>query len=194
MTESSPAKLAVVVCSTRPGRVGDKIATWFHSCAIEQGYDTTLLDIAAFDLPIYDESRHSRFGDYEHDHTKRWAAAVGQADGFAFVAPEYNHGPSPALVNALTYLGPEWAKKPAGFVSYGGRSGGLRAVQATKPILSALMMYPTKTGMVIPFAGKLVSNTGFMATEAHEKEALGFLKELSELAGQFKTLRGDTPS
>jgi len=192
MTDTRPAKLAVIVCSTRPGRIGDKIATWFHSRAVEQGHDAELLDIAAFDLPIYNESRHSRLGDYEHEHTKRWAAAVGQADGFAFVAPEYNHGPSPALVNALTYLGPEWAKRPAGFVSYGGRSGGLRAVQATKPILSALMMYPTKTGMVIPFAGKLVSDTGFKATAEHENEAAGFLKELRELATHFKTLRHET--
>ena len=162
MTDAPRPNIAVIVCSTRPGRVGAKVAAWFHNFASgSDAIDSTLLDIANFELPLYDESRHSRFGDYEHDHTKRWAKAIGASDGFVFVAPEYNHGPSPALVNALTYLGPEWALKPAGFVSYGGRSGGLRAVQLTKPILNALKMYPTKNGVVIPSVKSFIDGDRF---------------------------------
>ncbi|GGL80994.1 NADPH-dependent FMN reductase [Wenxinia marina] len=190
MTEERRAHIAVIVCSTRPGRVGDKVGTWFHALTAEQdGVDAALHDIADFALPLYDESRHSRFGDYEHAHTRRWAQAVAAADGFAFVAPEYNHGPSPALINALTYLGPEWAMKPAGFVSYGGRSGGLRAVQLTKPILNALRMYPTKAGVSIPSVKDFVVEDRFAATGEHEKEALGLLNELVSLSVGMKSLR-----
>ena len=83
---------------------------------------------------------HPRLQEYQHAHTKRWAESVNSADAFAFVTPEYNYGPSPALVNALNYVYVEWNYKPGGFVSYGGVSGGLRAVQAVKlrPRLSSL--------------------------------------------------------
>ena len=190
MTGAGRPVIDVVICSTRPGRVGDRVARWFHSVAAgTAGIEARLVDIADFALPLYDETRHPKFGDYEHAHTRRWAASVAAADGFAFVAPEYNHGPTPALVNALTYLGPEWALKPAGFVSYGGRSGGLRAVQLTKPILSALKMYPTKNGVVIPSVKDHLDADRFVATEEFEAEARGLLKELATLAAALAPLR-----
>ena len=36
------------------------------------------------------------------------------------VTPEYNHGYSAAVKNAIDYLHHEWHYKPVGFVSYGG--------------------------------------------------------------------------
>lgn len=44
-----------------------------------------------------------------------------------FVTPGYNHSFPAALKNALDYLFVEWADKPAGLVSYGEVSAGLRA-------------------------------------------------------------------
>ena len=63
---------------------------------------------------------------------RRWSASVEAADAFVFVTPEYNYGPPPSLLNALNYLYQEWNYKPVAFVSYGGMSGGLRAVQMEK--------------------------------------------------------------
>ena len=190
MTEDTRATLGIVVCSTRPGRVGKAVAEWFHAVADEGDTVTAvLLDLQDFALPLYDEARHSRFGDYEHAHTKRWAKAIGACDGVVFVTPEYNHGPPPSLVNALTYLGPEWACKPAGFVSYGGRSGGLRAVQVTKLIVNALKMFPSKTGVVIPSVKTHIAEGRFVATEEHQKEAVGFLKEMATLSVGLRPLR-----
>ncbi len=190
MTMPARPVIDVVICSTRPGRLGPKIGDWFHTIAAAQdGITARLIDIADFALPMFDEPRHPRLGDYAHEHTKRWAASVAAADGFAFVAPEYNHGPTPALVNALTFLGPEWALKPAGFVSYGGRSGGLRAAQLTKPILSALKMYPVKNGVVIPMAKDHVVDGSFVGGEELEREANGMLKELATMAAGLAPLR-----
>jgi hypothetical protein len=70
---------------------------------------------------------------YEHDHTKRSSASVAAADAFVIVTPEYNYGPPPSLINAFDFVYKEWNYKPAGFVSYGGVSGGLRAVQRSRP-------------------------------------------------------------
>ena len=124
-------KLNVIACSTRPGRIGLPIAQWMHDHAVANGkFESQLIDLAAVGLPLYDEAKHPSLRQYEHDHTKRWSAVVEAADAFVFVTPEYNHGPPPALVNAISYVYKEWNYKPAALVSYGGVSGGLRAAQS----------------------------------------------------------------
>jgi len=64
------------------------------------------------------------YGQYQHDHTKAWAATIAGYDGFIFVTPEYNHSTSGVLKNAIDYVYAEWNNKAAGFVAYAaGRHG-----------------------------------------------------------------------
>ena len=56
--------------------------------------------------------------------------------------PEYNYSFSAPLKNAFDYLHNEWKYKPVGFVSYGGVSGGMRAVQQFKQVVTTLTMLP----------------------------------------------------
>ena len=122
-------KLSVINVSTRPGRVGFPLSTWiFEKAAAHGAFDVQLIDLKDENLPMFDEPRHPRLRQYEHEHTKRWSAKIDAADAFVFVTPEYNHGTPPSLINALDYLVQEWAHKPVGFVSYGGPAGGSRAV------------------------------------------------------------------
>jgi NAD(P)H-dependent FMN reductase len=124
-------KLNIVLGSTRPGRVGPKIAQWVKQFADEHGkFDVELVDLAAFDLPLLDEVAHPRLGNYQNEPTKRWSASVASADAFVFVTPEYDYFAPASLVNAVQVLLKEWGYKPAGVVSYGGVSGGLRAAQS----------------------------------------------------------------
>ena len=187
-----PLRLHVILCSTRPGRVGATIAHWFHGLATGHGtFDAKLVDIAAFNLPVYDEPRHPVLQQYEHDHTKRWAASVEAADAYVFVAPEYNHGPTPALVNALNYVYKEWNHKPAAFVGYGGASGGMRGVLATKPILNTLKMVPIVEAVMIPMVTKhLDENRQFRPEDVHTSSALTMLDELLRWAEALKPMRG----
>src|SRR4051812_37151309 len=119
-------RLQILIASTRPGRQGPAIAKWFFTAAQQHAkFDVELIDLADMNLPILDEPNHPRMKKYEHEHTKRWSATVERADAFVFVAPEYNFGPTPALLNAMNYLYLEWNYKPLAFVSYGGISGGI---------------------------------------------------------------------
>jgi NAD(P)H-dependent FMN reductase len=158
-------KLAIVVASTRSGRIGPAIADWFLDIARrETDCDTELLDLKDQGLPIYDEPHHPATGRYEHDHTRRWSARVGAADAFVLVMPEYNAGPPPPLLNALNFLYREWTYKPVAFVSYGGVSGGLRAVQAVKPVLTALRVVPVVDGVVAPMVHAQLEDGRFSAS------------------------------
>ena len=184
------AKLGVVVGSVRTGRVGLPIAEWFVERARQHGaFEVQLLDLKTIDLPMFAERTHPRLQTYESDQQKAWSATIAPIDAFVFVTPEYNYSTAPALLNALDYLSAEWAYKPAGFVSYGGISGGLRAVQMTKQTLTALRMMPIVEAVNIPFVAKLVEGGQFKATEVHDKSARAMLDELIRWATAMKTLR-----
>src|SRR5690349_14968129 len=103
--EETKPKLHIIVASTRPGRLGLPIGQWVYERVLAQGdFVPELLDLAEVGLPFMDEPNHPRFGKYVHQHTKDWSAKIDAADAFIFVTPEYNHGMSAPLKNALDYL------------------------------------------------------------------------------------------
>jgi len=183
-------KVSIVIASTRPGRAGLPIAQWFHARAKEHGkLEAELVDLKELDLPILDEPKHPRFQQYEHAHTKRWSAIVAASDAFVFVTPEYNYNTPPALVNALDCLYHEWSYKPVGFVSYGGVSGGLRGVQATRLMVNAFKMVPVVEGVPIPFFTHHLKEGVFEGNEALAKSSTAMLDELARWATALKTMR-----
>lgn len=188
-----PLRLHTIITSTRPGRIGPAVATWFHQAALEHGlFDAELVDLASFKLPIYDEPKHPMMRAYEHEHTKRWSASVKRADAFVFVTPEYNFGPPPALLNALDYLFHEWHYAPAGFVSYGGASGGVRAVQIEKIMMTTLKMIPITEAVMAPTAWNQINETKVFAPNDVQKAAVApMLNELHRLAQALQPLRAE---
>lgn len=187
-------RLHTIVCSTRPGRVGPAVAEWFQGIAAEDpSFESILVDLAAVNLPMYDEPRHPALQQYEHEHTKRWGASVAAADAFVFVTPEYNYGPPPSLVNALNYVYKEWNYKPVGFVSYGGVSGGMRAVVTEKMTVTTLKMVPLVEAVVIPtVAQHLSAERKFVPNDLHIVSAKALLAELARWARALKPLRQAT--
>lgn len=182
--------LAIVVASTRPGRVGPAFGAWTADAARRHGgFAVDLVDLGEVGLPMFDEPGHPARRQYVHDHTKAWSARVEAADAFVFVTPEYNNFPPPSLVNALDFLVHEWAYKPAAFVSYGGLSGGLRSVQAVKPLLAALKVVPLNEAVTVPFFNQHVADGVFTATETHETSARTMLDELLRWEAALRTLR-----
>jgi NAD(P)H-dependent FMN reductase len=185
-----PLRLNVITASTRPGRVGPAVARWVLDHARAHGaFDAHPVDLADFGLPVYDEPKHPRLKDYAHDHTRRWSDSVDSADAFVFVTPEYNSSPTPALLNALDFVYREWNYKPAAFVSYGGISGGLRAVEATKHVLAMLKLMAIPEGVPLPLVSQQTENGVFKPKEINEKGADTMLAELLRWAEALKPMR-----
>lgn len=122
--------IKIIVGSTRPNRFGIQPAEWIRELSKEHPEATfELLDLAEVKLPFLDEPQPPLYGNYVHEHTKQWAKQIDEADGYIIVTPEYNHGTSSALKNAIDFVTREWFYKPVAFVSYGADSGGARAVE-----------------------------------------------------------------
>jgi NAD(P)H-dependent FMN reductase len=185
--------LQIVIASTRPGRKGPAVAAWFEALArAHDGFEVEMVDLAGAALPLFDEPRHPRLQEYEHEHTRAWSARIGRADAFVFVTPEYNFGTPPSLLNALDFLVREWAYKPVGFVSYGGVSAGLRSVQMTKQVVAALKMVPLTEAVAIPFFSRHLDaeDGSFDPGEIQAKAAAVMLDELVRWEGALRVLRG----
>jgi NAD(P)H-dependent FMN reductase len=108
-------KIAIIVGSTRPGRKGEAVAKWAYEIARKRtDAEFALLDLATFNLPLLDEPLPATSGSYSHPHTGTWSAAIASFDGYVFVTPEYNHGTSGALKNAIDYLTASGPTRPPG--------------------------------------------------------------------------------
>ncbi len=188
----SAPTLHIIIASTRPGRLGPSVARWFHRFATEHGgFDAKLVDLADFELPVFDESNHPMMQQYEHEHTRRWSASVDAADAYVFVMPEYNFNPPPAFVNALDYLHKEWNYKPAGFVNYSiGPTGGIRAGQAAKLLVTTMKMMPMLEGVMVPLVNNLIDEDGvFHSNELIDNSAQTLLDELLRWACGLNAIR-----
>jgi len=186
-------KLNIIIGSTRPGRVGPVIGQWLKSVAADHGrFEVELVDLADFNLPLLDEANHPRLQQYEHEHTRRWAKSVASADAFVFVTPEYDYFPPASLVNAVQALALEWHYKPAGVVSYGGVSGGLRSAQELRQLLANVNVHALPQTVPVPFFSQFISDEGeFRPNEQVIEGTRGMLDELHKWAKALKTIRQD---
>jgi NAD(P)H-dependent FMN reductase len=144
--------IAVIIGSTRQGRFSHKAAAWI---AYELGklpdVAVSLLDLRDHPLPFFDSpAAPMRMGGvYPYPAVQAFAAEIAKADAFVMVAPEYNHGYTAVLKNAIDWLYGEWINKPVGFVSYG-NAGGARAVEQLRQVVVEMQMLPIKYGVHLP--------------------------------------------
>lgn len=188
-TDTRP-RLAIIVASTRPGRQGIALAEWFQGAAEKHGgFEIDFVDMADVNLPFLDEPNHPRLKRYEHDHTRAWSERIEAADAFVFVTPEYDYSMSPVLLNALQFLSSEWHYKPAGILSYGGVSAGLRAAQMTKSALTALKIFPIAEAVSVPFFTQFIEDGVVQPNEMMTDSAAVVLNELAKVEAALRPLR-----
>jgi NAD(P)H-dependent FMN reductase len=133
-------RIGIILGSTRPNRNGKEVADWvLEHASRRDDAQFELIDLLDYPLPHLDEPIPPSRGQYQHEHTQRWAEKIASFDGFVIVTPEYNHSTSGVLKNAIDYLYAEWNNKAVGFVSYGS-AGGARAVEHLRLIAGELQM------------------------------------------------------
>ena len=182
-------RIAIIIGSTRPGRNGEAVATWVDEIAHKRSdAEFELVDIKDFNLPLLDEPVSPIMGQYSQPHTKVWAAKIGSFDGYVFVTPEYNHGISGALKNAIDFLFAEWNNKAAGFVSYGG-AGGARAVEQLRLVLAEVQIATVRNQVLLSLFTDFEHFSVFKPGPRQEASVNAMLDQLIAWAGALKTLR-----
>jgi len=182
-------KIAIILGSTRPGRNGEAVARW----VVEQARGRSdaeyeLVDLRDHPLPHLDEAVPASMGMYSQPHTKEWAATIAAYDGFVFVTPEYNHGTTGVLKNALDYLYAEWNNKAAAFVSYGS-AGGVRAVEHLRLIVGELQMADVRQQVQFSLFHDFESFSTFVPGPQHAANAAVMLDQLVAWSDALATVR-----
>ncbi|MCW8409589.1 NAD(P)H-dependent oxidoreductase [Legionella sp. PATHC035] len=182
-------KIAIITGSTRPGRKNESVARWVYDLANGRNdAEFELIDIAEYQLPLLDEAMPPSLCQYSHEHTKKWAATIARFDAFVFVTPEYNHGTSGALKNAIDYLYKEWNNKVAGFVSYGG-IGGARAVEHLRLVMAELMIATVRAQVMLSLFTDFENFSTFKPSPHHEKEVHTMLDQVISWGQALKSVR-----
>ena len=182
-------KIAFIVGSTRPGRKGEAVAKWAYEIARKRDDASfALLDLATFELPLLDEPIPAALASYSHPHTKTWSAAIASFDGYVFVTPEYNHGTSGALKNAIDFLYSEWTDKAAGFIGYG-YAMGARAIENLRLVMASLQVATVRPHVGLSLAADFEGGTVFKPKETQEKNLHSVLDHVIAWSGALKVLR-----
>jgi NAD(P)H-dependent FMN reductase len=185
-------KIGIVIGSTRPSRFGDKPAAWIHGIASKRtDLDFEVLDLRDYPLPLFDEPGSPAWGPIANKVAQRWAAKLASLDGFILVTPEYNHGTSAALKNALDYAYNEFVRKPVAFVGYGG-VGGARAVEHLRLVAAELQMASVRSAVHIAgndFLGLWRQGKSFDDVPHLAQSAVAMLDELAWWAKALKIAR-----
>lgn len=185
-------RIGVITGSTRPNRVNLDVSRWVYEQAKKRSdAEFELVDIMDFNLPLLDESIPPAMGQYAQPHTKKWAAKIGSLDAFIFVHPEYNHGISGALKNALDFLYKEWNNKVAGLVSYGS-AGGARSAEQMRLVLAELQIATVRGQVMFSFRTDFENYKTFKPASHHEKELTTLIDQVIRWGTAFTSLHEET--
>jgi NAD(P)H-dependent FMN reductase len=182
-------KIGIVIGSTRPGRNAEQVARWVHENAkTRSDAQFELVDLKDYNLPLLDEPVPPSLGQYSKPHTLAWAKKVASLDAFVFVAPEYNHGMTGALKNAIDFVYAEWNNKAAGFVSFGS-AGGARAAEQLRAVMGEVQVADVRQQVLFSLFTDFENFSVLKPNAMHQTALNTMLDQLVAWGGAMKKLR-----
>ena len=135
------ANILVVTGSVRPNSVNSKIVPLVVSALEARGDVATVANLGELNLPFIDTPILPADENFTppHENVQRWTNMIASADGVVLVTPEYNHTLSPIQLNAIDWVGKDWAGKPVVFIGYGWTSGGGQAHATAREALAEVL-------------------------------------------------------
>jgi NAD(P)H-dependent FMN reductase len=181
-------KLALIYGSARKGRFCDKVAAWAATeIAAHGGFTIDVIDPAVDGLTVTADADGSARANSLWDR-------MAQADAFVVVTPEYNHGYPAPLKSLIDSVGVEWHAKPVAFVSYGGTSGGLRAVEQLRQVFAELHTVTVRDGVSFAGAWEQFDEAGtLLEPDRHRRAMSTMLARLHWWAIALRAARNASP-
>ena len=162
-------KIAVIVGSTREGRMTDKLATW-AAREVAKKAEVEVLDLREYPMPFFDEPISPRYNPQRQAEpaVQKWLDKIAEFDGYVAVTPEYNRTTTAVLKNAIDVLDYQMENKPVAIVAHGS-SGGAQAVASLR------MAFPGVGAVTLPQAlfftdrvGDAIDDDGILKAELAE--------------------------
>lgn len=171
--------IPVILGTVRDGRQSEHLAKFVLArLQARTGAQTYLVDPALHHFG----NLTGRAIDVEQATTPEVRAFIEQmhaADGFVIVTPEYNFSFPGALKNLLDVTFKPWNRKPFGLVGCGGISGGMRAIDSLRQVVSGLGAVCVPAHVPVQFITKTFGPDGpLVEAEAWTKRIDSFLDEV----------------
>jgi NAD(P)H-dependent FMN reductase len=178
-------RIALIYGSTRKGRFCDTVARW---AALQIEADRRF-KLEIVDPAIEEGGTPEASGDFASPK-----AAIERADAVVIVTPEYNHGYPAPLKALIDSIGQQWHAKPIAFVSYGGVSGGLRAVEQLRQVFAELHAVTVRDVVSFASAWEQFDASGSpLSPERREKSMGNMLQYLHWWAAALRHARSEVP-
>lgn len=185
----------VIVGSTRPGRFSEKVLPWLKAELVKDDqFNVEVLDLLDYPMPYFDfpmSPAYIQNGEYPSEAVRAWAKKIDEADAYIMIAPEYNHGYSAVLKNALDVVYGEWNNKAVGFISYGSVGGG-RVVEQLRQVAVELQMASTRAAVHIQAPWLLSNEDGSLkdaALDPYHHSLVDMLAQLKWWGTALQTAR-----
>ena len=185
---SDPCHVQIVLGSTRQGRMSPTVGSWVaRHVAQRDDMTVEIVDLLDHVLPLYDDPGQPLTGQIA-PQAEGFVATLDRADAFVFVTPEYNHGMTGVLKNAIDHAFFPWRRKPAGYVGYGGL-GATRAVEQLRLVNLTAGMAPLGMGVHVSNHREAFDAEGNMTNPAMDAMLDRMLGDLSWWAHALRTAR-----
>ena len=174
--------IAVITGTTRiegPPRpiLGPRVASFIARNLERRGNKVTVIDPRETQLPLLQKPQFAYSKSQQPSELDELNKILISADAYVTVTPEYNHSPSPALLNILNHFGSStFSFKPSAIVSYSaGQWGGTRAAAALRPFLSELGCLPVSAMVHFPQAHDILSEDGTLTDPLQQEKWQSYL-------------------
>lgn len=184
----SAIRVAVITASTREGRFGDTVSAWFLGRAqLQPGFVIDAIDLAHAGLPAALPTENDAA-------TEAYRQRIAAADAVVMITPEYNHSYPASLKQAIDLLRDEWYAKPVAFVSYGGQSGGIRAVHHLRAVMPEVHAMTIRNAISLHNVWGLFDDSGsFRQSERYDKSVDAMFGQLGWWAQALSAARSALP-
>ncbi len=190
----SDPKLLFFAGSARKDSFNKRLAKAAHGQAQALGAQATFIDLAHFDMPLYNGDWEAELG--IPDKARELRELVQDHDGLCIASPEYNSGFSPLLKNCL-----DWISRPdgdlPGMVAYKNKTaqllaaspgalGGLRGLVMVRMLLGNMGVMVMPGQLAIPAAHKAFDDDGQLLEQRQTVTLDGLLTQFIATTAKLK--------
>lgn len=164
----SKSRILAFSGSARRESINQKLVTNAAGIARDLGAEVTLINLADFPMPLFNQDEEAEFG--EPEKARELKALFVEHDCLLIASPEYNGLMTPLLKNTLDWLSRKAGEEPS-MVAYRGKTaallatswgrlGGLRGLVHTRALLNNLGVLTVPKQAAIGGAGEAFDESG----------------------------------